>query len=89
MLNDIWESFMFINLDCMNLIMFMLMFMLVIFLLLMFIVGFYGMNFLYMLELMGKYNYFIVFGIMIGFVGLMVFVFYKMGWFKYWKGLKL
>lgn len=87
--NDIRESFMSINSDRTNSIMFTLTLMSAIFLPLTFIAGLYGMNFSYMPELTGKYNYFIVLGIMIGLVGLMVFAFYKMGWFKYRKGPKL
>ncbi|OZT12657.1 magnesium and cobalt transport protein CorA [Priestia aryabhattai] len=87
--NDIRESFMSINSDRMNSIMFTLTLMSAIFLPLTFIAGLYGMNFSYMPELAGKYNYFIVLGIMVGLVGVMVFAFYKMGWFKYRKGPKL
>ncbi|WP_110113572.1 magnesium/cobalt transporter CorA [Bacillus sp. CGMCC 1.16541] len=87
--NDIRESYMSINSDRMNSIMFTLTVMSSIFLPLTFIAGLYGMNFSYMPELTGKYNYFIVLGIMGVMVVGMIFAFYKMGWFKFRKGPKL
>ncbi|MBM7704282.1 magnesium/cobalt transporter CorA [Metabacillus iocasae] len=87
--NDIRESYMSINSDRMNSIMFTLTVMSAIFLPLTFIAGLYGMNFSYMPELTGKYNYFIVLAIMGIMVVGMIFAFYKMGWFKFRKGPKL
>lgn len=50
---DIWDSYFLLNLYYMNNIMKILIVFLIIFMLLIFIVGVYGMNFMYMLEFGG------------------------------------
>ena len=52
-----------------------------IFIPLTFIVGVYGMNFDFMPELHWKYGYYVIWGLMIGSVGLMVYYFKKKKWF--------
>ena len=52
-----------------------------IFIPLTFLVGVYGMNFENMPELRMKYGYFIAWGIMIVITSILLFVFYKRGWF--------
>ncbi len=46
------------------------------------LVGIYGMNFKYMPELDFQYGYFVSLGVMVIFVLLSIFFFYKKGWFK-------
>jgi magnesium transporter len=53
-----------------------------IFIPLTFIVGVYGMNFEKMPELSMKYGYYICWGIMVAITGILLFAFYKRGWFK-------
>ncbi len=53
-----------------------------IFIPLTFIVGVYGMNFENMPELAMKYGYYICWGIMISITAILLFAFYKRGWFK-------
>jgi magnesium transporter len=53
-----------------------------IFIPLTFIVGVYGMNFENMPELGMKYGYYICWGIMMAITGILLFAFYKRGWFK-------
>lgn len=53
-----------------------------IFIPLTFIVGVYGMNFENMPELGMKYGYYICWGIMVAISGILLFAFYKRGWFK-------
>ena len=53
-----------------------------IFIPLTFIVGVYGMNFENMPELSMKYGYYICWGIMVVITGILLFAFYKRGWFK-------
>jgi magnesium transporter len=53
-----------------------------IFIPLTFIVGVYGMNFENMPELSMKYGYYICWGIMVLISGILLFAFYKRGWFK-------
>lgn len=53
-----------------------------IFIPLTFIVGVYGMNFEKMPELSMKYGYYICWGIMVVITGILLFAFYKRGWFK-------
>ena len=53
-----------------------------IFIPLTFIVGVYGMNFENMPELNMKYGYYICWGIMVIITGILLFAFYKRGWFK-------
>lgn len=53
-----------------------------IFIPLTFIVGVYGMNFEHMPELSMKYGYYICWGIMVFITGILLFAFYKRGWFK-------
>lgn len=53
-----------------------------IFIPLTFIVGVYGMNFEHMPELNMKYGYYICWGIMVLITGILLFAFYKRGWFK-------
>ncbi len=53
-----------------------------IFIPLTFIAGIYGMNFRDIPELSLKYGYYICWGIMILITGILLFAFYKRGWFK-------
>lgn len=53
-----------------------------IFIPLTFIVGVYGMNFENMPELAMQYGYYICWGIMISITAILLFAFYKRGWFK-------
>ena len=53
-----------------------------IFIPLTFIVGVYGMNFKYMPELSMKYGYYICWGIMTLITGVLLYAFYKRGWFE-------
>ena len=53
-----------------------------IFIPLTFIVGVYGMNFENMPELNMKYGYYICWGIMVIISGILLFAFYRRGWFK-------
>jgi magnesium transporter len=53
-----------------------------IFIPLTFIVGVYGMNFENMPELSMKFGYYICWGIMVVITGILLFAFYKRGWFK-------
>ncbi|MDR0137060.1 magnesium/cobalt transporter CorA [Metabacillus idriensis] len=86
---DIRDSYLSISSDRMNRVMMTLTVISSIFLPLTFIAGLYGMNFQYMPELTGKYNYFIVVAIMVFIAAGMIYFFAKMGWFRYHKGTKL
>lgn len=86
---DIRDSYLSISSDRMNRVMMTLTVISSIFLPLTFIAGLYGMNFQYMPELTGKYNYFVVVAIMVFIAAGMIYFFAKMGWFRYHKGTKL
>lgn len=82
---DMRDSYMAMNSNRMNGIMMTLTIVSTIFIPLTFIAGIYGMNFEYMPELTGKYNYFIVLGVMLV-IGLgMLAIFKAKGWFKLFK----
>ncbi|MEK5269668.1 magnesium/cobalt transporter CorA [Aeribacillus sp. FSL K6-8394] len=86
---DIRDSYLSYNSNRMNTIMMTLTVISSIFMPLTFIAGIYGMNFEYMPELKMKYGYYIVLGVM-AFIGTgMLYIFYKMGWFRFHKGPKL
>ncbi|WP_343033618.1 magnesium/cobalt transporter CorA [Virgibacillus ihumii] len=81
MTQDIRDSYLSLNAHQTNRTMQILTVISVIFMPLTFIVGVYGMNFVYMPELDNKYGYFIVWFVMLAISGLMFFWFKKKGWF--------
>lgn len=86
---DIRDSYLSYNSNRMNTIMMTLTVISSIFMPLTFIAGIYGMNFEYMPELKMKYGYYIVLGVMALIGTGMLYIFYKMGWFRFHKGPKL
>ncbi|MCD7035446.1 magnesium/cobalt transporter CorA [Metabacillus sp. GX 13764] len=86
---DIRDSYLSISSEKMNRIMMTLTVISSIFLPLTFIAGLYGMNFVNMPELKGKYSYFIVLGVMAAIAGGMILFFRKKGYFRYSKSEKL
>ena len=82
---DMRDSYMALNSNRMNSIMMLLTIVSTIFIPLTFIAGVYGMNFLHMPELNGKYNYFLVLGVML-FIGAAMLVWFKLkGWLDFFK----
>ncbi|WP_335870411.1 magnesium/cobalt transporter CorA [Bacillus sp. 2205SS5-2] len=86
--SDIRDNYLSINSDKMNNIMMTLTVMTTIFMPLTFIVGVYGMNFVYMPELNTRYGYFFVWGLMIGIAILMFSLFMKVGWLRFGRSRK-
>lgn len=82
MTNDIRDSYISLNSDRMNNIMKTLTVMSSIFIPLTFIASIYGMNFEYMPELAWKWGYFGVLGVMSLVGSTLLFVLWRMGWFK-------
>ncbi|MBY0120328.1 magnesium/cobalt transporter CorA [Bacillus sp. S/N-304-OC-R1] len=82
MTNDIRDSYISLNSDRMNNIMKTLTVMSSIFIPLTFIASIYGMNFEYMPELTWKWAYFGVLGIMFIIGSTLLFILWRMGWFK-------
>ncbi|WNS73554.1 magnesium/cobalt transporter CorA [Bacillus sp. DTU_2020_1000418_1_SI_GHA_SEK_038] len=82
MTKDIRDSYLSINSDRMNNIMKTLTVMSSIFIPLTFIASIYGMNFEYMPELTWKWGYFGVLGVMLLVGSTLLFVLWRMGWFK-------
>lgn len=82
---DMRDSYMALNSNRMNGIMMLLTIVSTIFIPLTFIAGVYGMNFDVMPELTGKYNYFIVLGVMLLTGSSMLLWFKLKGWFDFFK----
>lgn len=82
MTNDIRDSYISINSYRMNNIMKTLTVLSSIFIPLTFIASIYGMNFEYIPELSWRWGYFATLGAMFVVSSLMLFVLWKMGWFK-------
>ncbi|MEH7125621.1 magnesium/cobalt transporter CorA [Bacillus sp. JJ1503] len=82
MTNDIRDSYISLNSDRMNNIMKTLTVMSSIFIPLTFIASIYGMNFEYMPELTWKWGYFGILGVMLLVGSTLLFVLWRMGWFK-------
>ncbi|MBS7344820.1 MAG: magnesium/cobalt transporter CorA [Caryophanon sp.] len=82
---DMRDSYMALNSNRMNGIMMLLTIVSTIFIPLTFIAGVYGMNFTNMPELEGKYNYFLVLGLMLVVGGSMLVWFKLKGWFDFFK----
>lgn len=82
MTNDIRDSYISINSYRMNNIMKTLTVLSSIFIPLTFIASIYGMNFEYIPELSWRWGYFAILGTMFIVGSLMLFVLWKMGWFK-------
>ncbi|MEE1130412.1 MAG: magnesium/cobalt transporter CorA [Caryophanon sp.] len=82
---DMRDSYMALNSNRMNSIMMLLTTVSTIFIPLTFIAGVYGMNFVHMPELHGKYNYFLVLAVMLV-VSLAMLIWFKLkGWFDFFK----
>lgn len=82
MTNDIRDSYISLNSDRMNNIMKTLTVMSSIFIPLTFIASIYGMNFEYMPELAWHWGYFGVLGVMLLVGSTLIFVLWRMGWFR-------
>ncbi|OCS87964.1 magnesium/cobalt transporter CorA [Caryophanon tenue] len=82
---DMRDSYMALNSNRMNGIMMILTIVSTIFIPLTFIAGVYGMNFHFMPELDGKYNYFIVLIVMFVIAVAMLVLFKVKGWFIFFK----
>ncbi|GGG28905.1 putative metal ion transporter YfjQ [Lysinibacillus alkalisoli] len=82
---DMRDSYMAMNSNRMNGIMMILTIVSTIFIPLTFIAGIYGMNFVNMPELSGKYSYFVVLGVMIFIAVAMLGIFKLKGWFTLFK----
>ena len=77
---DLVEAYISLNGHRLNQIMKVLTIVTVIFVPLTLLVGIYGMNFEYMPELKSKNGYYILLSVMVGIVGLLMFLFRRMRW---------
>ncbi|KAB2496215.1 magnesium/cobalt transporter CorA [Priestia endophytica] len=80
--SDIRDNYISMNSDRMNSIMMTLTVITTIFMPLSFLAGLYGMNFAFMPELKGKYNYFILLGVMAVIAIVLTTWFRRKGWFR-------